>query len=59
MENEVFTKVVMDLFKEQQAAFAARQKNGEHVKFEYLLDKYEVDMITRERLKKILSEQRR
>lgn len=56
IENEVFTKIVMDMFKEQQTEFREREKNGEKVSFEYLLDKYTVDTLTREKVKKILSE---
>jgi len=50
IENEIFTKLVIDLLK-QQRTDGVQPKN-------YLLDKYEVDRITKERLKKILSEQK-
>lgn len=46
IENEIYTKIVMDEFKRQRS---------EGVK-EYLLDKYEMDRLTKERLKKILME---
>jgi hypothetical protein len=46
IENEIFTKLVIDLLKQQRA-------NG--IK-DFLLDKYEVDKETKERLKKMLSE---
>lgn len=45
-ENEIFTKLVIDLLKQQRA----------EGKKEFLLDKYEVDRITKERLKKLLVE---
>ena len=48
IENEIFTKLVIDLLKQQRA-------NG--IK-DFLLDKYEVDKETKERLKKILSERK-
>ena len=48
IENEVFTKIVMDEFKKQRA---------EGVK-EYCLDKYEIDKRTKEKLTKILKENR-
>lgn len=51
IENEIFTKLVIDLLKQQRT-------DGVQPK-DYLLDKYEVDRITKERLKKILSEQKR
>lgn len=45
-ENEIFTKLVIDLLKQQRA----------EGKKEFLLDKFEVDSITKERLKKLLLE---
>lgn len=51
IENEIFTKLVIDTLKQQRA-------DGIQPK-DYLLDKYEVDRITKERLKKILSEQQK
>lgn len=48
IQNEIFTKLVIDTLKEQ------RNKGIK----DFLLDKYEIDRITKERLKKILSEQR-
>jgi len=45
-ENEIFTKLVIDLLKEQRA-------NG--IK-EFILDKYEVDRLTKERLKDLLTD---
>ncbi|MBL7837025.1 MAG: hypothetical protein JNM67_05885 [Bacteroidetes bacterium] len=48
IQNEVYTKIVMDEFKRQRA---------EGVK-EYLLDKYEIDKLTKEKIKQILSEGR-
>jgi hypothetical protein len=44
MENEVFTKLVIDLLKQQKA----------EGKKEFLLDKYEVDRETKERLIQVL-----
>jgi hypothetical protein len=46
IENEVYTKIVMDEFKRQRA---------EGVK-EYLLDKYKIDQATKERVKQLLNE---
>ena len=46
IENEIFTKLVIDLLKQQRA----------EGKKEFLLDKFEVDAITKERLKKLLAE---
>lgn len=46
MQNEIFTKLVIDELKKQRA----------EGKTEFLLDKYEIDRITGERLKKILLE---
>ena len=48
IQNEIFTKLVIDLLKEQ-------RNKGVGVG-NYLLDKYEVDRLTKEKLKKILSE---
>ena len=48
IENEVYTKIVMDEFKRQRAAGIK----------EYVLDKYEMDRLTKERVRQILSEQR-
>jgi hypothetical protein len=45
-ENEIFTKLVIDLLKQQRA----EGKN------EFLLDKYEVDKLTKERLRILPSE---
>lgn len=44
-ENEIFTKLVIDMLKQQRA----------EGKKDFLLDKYEVDRITKERLKLLLS----
>ena len=49
IENEIYTKIVMDEFKRQRTAGVK----------EYLLDKYEIDRLAREQLKKILSENSR
>lgn len=46
IENEVFTKLVIDMLKQQRAEGIT----------EFLLDKFEVDRITKEKLKKILIE---
>lgn len=46
IENEVFTKLVIDMLKQQRA----------EGKTEFLLDKYEVEKITKERLRKLLQE---
>lgn len=46
IENEIYTKIVMDEFRKQKASGVK----------EYVLDKYEMDRLTKERLKKILSE---
>ncbi len=48
IENEIFTKLVIDLLKQQRA----------EGKKEFLLDKFEVDKITKERLKKFLVAER-
>lgn len=45
-ENEVFTKLVIDLLKQQRA----------EGKKEFLLDKYEVDLLTKDRLKMLLAD---
>lgn len=45
-ENEIFTKLVIDELKKQKA----------EGKTEFLLDKYEVERITKERLKRLLTE---
>ncbi len=47
IENEIFTKLVIDLLKQQRA----------EGKTEFLLDKFLVDSTTKERLKKLLKEQ--
>ena len=47
-ENEIFTKVVIDELRQQRT-------NGVAIK-DYLLDKYEIDRITKERLVKLLAE---
>ena len=46
IENEVFTKLVIDLLKQQRA-------EGKKL---ILLDRYEVERLTKEKLRKILSE---
>ena len=48
IQNEIFTKLVIDTLKQQRT-------DGVPVK-DYLLDKYEIDRLTKEKLKKILSE---
>lgn len=45
-ENEVFTKLVIDLLKQQRA----------EGKKDFLLDKYEVDRLTKERLTALIKE---
>ena len=45
-ENEIFTKLVIDLLKQQRA----------EGKKEFLLDKYEVDKLTKKRLRALLGE---
>ena len=45
-QNEIFTRLVIDELKKQRA----------EGKKEFLLDKYEVDRITKERLVKLLAE---
>ena len=49
IENEIFTKLVIDTLKQQRA---------DGIK-DFLLDKYKMDRITKERLKKILGEGRK
>lgn len=49
IENEIYTKLVMDEFKRQRA---------EGIK-DYLLDKYQIDKETKERLKKMLDEMKK
>ena len=51
IQNEIFTKVVIDALQAQKVA-------GKAIK-DYVIDKYEVDRLTAERLKKILSEERK
>jgi hypothetical protein len=51
IQNEVFTNLVIDLLKQQRA-------NGVPVG-EYCLDKYEVDRLTAEKVKQIMSENRK
>ena len=51
IQNEIFTKLVIDTLKQQRT-------DGVAIK-DYLLDKYEIDRITNERLKKIISENRK
>ena len=46
IQNEIFTKLVIDLLKEQRA---------KGIK-DFCLDKYEVDRLTKEKLKKYLAE---
>ena len=50
IQNEVFTKLVIDLLKQQRTDGVAVDK--------YCLDKYEVDRLTAEKVKAILSERR-
>lgn len=45
-ENEIFTKLVIDLLRQQRA----------EGRKEFLLDKYEVDRLTKERLRALLNE---
>ena len=47
-QNEIFTKLVIDELKQQRT-------DGVAIK-DYLLDKYEIDRITKERLVKLLAE---
>lgn len=51
IQNEVFTKLVIDLLKEQRANGIAPDK--------YCLDKYEVDRLTQEKVKKLILEGRK
>lgn len=48
IENEVFTKLVIEMLKQQRADGIT----------EFLLDKYTVDKETKERVRKILNEER-
>lgn len=48
-ENEIFTRLVIETLKQQRA---------DGIK-DFLLDKYEIDRITKEKLKKILQEENR
>lgn len=48
IQNEVFTKLVIDLLKQQRTD--GRKPD------EYLLDKYEVDQLTKEKVKALISE---
>lgn len=50
IQNEVFTKLVIDLLKQQRTDGVAVDK--------YCLDKYEVDKLTAEKVKALLSERR-
>ena len=47
-QNEIFTKLVIDELKQQRT-------NGVAIK-DYLLDKYEIDRVTKERLIKLIAE---
>ena len=47
IQNQIFTKLVIDLLKEQRT-------NGIGVN-DYLLDKYEVDQLVKEKLKEYLA----
>ncbi len=49
IQNEIFTKLVIDMLKQQRA---------DGIK-DFLLDKYKVDAEVKERLKKMLNEDRR
>lgn len=51
IENEVFTKIIMDELQ--------RQKKAGTAIGDYVLDKYEIDQLTKERLKKMLNEQKK
>ncbi len=48
IQNEVYTRIVIEELQKQKIA-------GKPI-IEYVLDKYEIDRLTKERLKKILSE---
>ena len=48
IENEVFTKLVIDELKKQRA----------EGKTEFLLDKYSIDRITKERVKTFITEEK-
>jgi hypothetical protein len=45
-QNQVFTKLVIDTLKQQRA----------EGKTEFLLDKYEIDRLTQEKLKRLIAE---
>lgn len=49
IENEIFTQLVIELLREQKASGIKESKD-------FLLDKYEVERLTKERLKKALLE---
>ncbi len=50
-QNEIFTKIIMDELQ--------RQKKAGTAIGDYLLDKFEIDKQTSERLKKVLSDENR
>lgn len=50
IQNEVFTKIIMDELQ--------RQKKAGTAIGDYLLDKYEIDSQTAERLKQVLSQEK-
>lgn len=48
-QNEIYTKIIMDELRKQKAAGTAIG--------DYILDKYEIDRFTSERLKQLLAEE--
>ncbi len=49
-QNEVYTKIIMDELKRQKAAGTAIG--------DYILDKYEIDKLTADKLKQILAQEK-
>jgi hypothetical protein len=51
IQNQIYTQLLLDEFKRQ-------RKEGAIEPSDFLIDKYQIDMQTAERLKKILAENR-
>jgi len=49
IENQIYTQILLDEFKKQ-------RKEGAIAPSDFLIDKYQIDKLTTEKLKKILAE---
>ncbi len=49
IQNQIYTQILLDEFRRQ-------RKAGANAPADFLIDKYEIDKLTNERLKKILKE---